>query len=246
MNLKCAIVIPVYRAKINGNENISLSRIKEVFGNKYEIILVYPAGLDISEYAKYQTITNFLPLEKQHFDSLIAYSNLMMKAYFYKQFLAFEYILIAQLDTFIFENNLNEWCNSGYDFIGAPWIDAAWIGELKQKYFWIDKVVNPVGNGGLSLRRVKKFYWGCILLKPILWIWKTKWHEDMFWGTVAGRILPFFKVPNVKIALKFAMEENPRKCYELNDYKLPFGCHAWEKFEPVFWAMHLKEYGYMI
>lgn len=246
MNQKCAIVIPVYRAEINGNENISLSRILEVFGDRHHIILVHPEGLNISQYAEYKGITNYIPMKKEYFISVLSYSELMTKPYFYKHFLQFDHILIAQLDTFIFENNLDYWCNSGFDYIGAPWIDSVWIKELKKKISWIDKFINPVGNGGLSLRQVKKFYYGSIVLKPILLFWKAKWHEDFFWGSVAGRVLPFFKVPDVKTALKFAIEENPEKCYLLNESKLPFGCHAWEKFEPEFWAKHLESYGYKI
>ena len=33
----------------------------------------------------------------------------------------------------------------------------------------------------------------------------------------------------------FAFEANPRHCYEINKKKLPFGVHAWEKWDKKFW-----------
>ena len=35
-------------------------------------------------------------------------------------------------------------------------------------------------------------------------------------------------------------ELEPRYLYNLNQKKLPFGCHAWEKHEPDFWKNHIK------
>src|SRR5690606_21812645 len=135
---------------------------------------------------------------------------------FYKRFLDYKFILIYQLDTFIFENNLDEWCKYDIDYVGAPWIDAEWIKKLKNKISFIDKIILPVGNGGLSLRKVKKFYYGSIYLYPLGIIWKKKWHEDFFWTTVGARLIPFFRVPDVKEALRFSFEEHPRECFKIN------------------------------
>jgi Protein of unknown function (DUF5672) len=244
MNQQCAIVIPAYRAKLDWNERISLDRAKQVFKNQYDIILVYPEGMDLSLYKSYDVFTQFIPMKAKYFSSVLMYSNLMNLSYFYQPFLTYKFILLYQLDTFVFENNLEQWCNSGYDYIGAPWIKAQWIEDLKKKFSWIGQFIYPVGNGGLSLRNVKKFYYGSIFLRPISLFWQAKWHEDFFWGSVAHRLIPGFKVPNVGTALQFAFEEHPQECYELNNHKLPFGCHAWEKFEPEFWKKHIGNYGY--
>ena len=47
--------------------------------------------------------------------------NLMLSPFFYESFLDFKYVLIHQLDVFIFKDELNYWCNQNYDYIGAPW-----------------------------------------------------------------------------------------------------------------------------
>jgi len=245
MKNKVAIVIPNHRATLKWNEDISLRRCKEVFSG-YDVIVVHPEGMDKSEYKKYDIISGYIPLKAKYFSSESMYNRLMNTPYFYRYFLEYDYILIYQLDTFIFENNLKEWCAMDIAYVGAPWIDSTWINNLKKKISWIDKFIYPVGNGGLSLRKVKPFYYGSIFLFPLALCWKGKWHEDFFWTSVAKRLIPGFRIPDVHTALKFAFEEHPERAYELNGKKLPFGCHAWEKFNTQFWAAHLKDYGYDI
>jgi len=245
MKPKIAIVIPNHRATLKWNEDISLKRCKEVFGN-YDVILVHPEGLQTEEYNKYNIISKFIPLKSKFFKNEDRYNRLMNLPYFYRFFLKYDYILIYQLDTFVFENNIEQWCDGKVDYIGAPWINSSWVAKLKEKISWIDKVIYPVGNGGLSLRKVKTFYYGSIFLYPLALFWKGKWHEDFFWSSIAKRLIPGFTIPDTKTALKFAFEEHPEKCFELNGNTLPFGCHAWEKFNTPFWAPHLKRYGYDI
>ena len=245
MKNKIAIVIPNHRGNLKWPEKISLQRCKDVFSN-YDVILVHPEGMDLEEHRSYGIIKKFIGLEPKYFSSDKMYNRLMNIPYFYKNFLDYDYILIYQLDTFVFENNLEEWCNMGYTYVGAPWINERWIEENNRKIPGIGRFFNRVGNGGLSLRKVKPFYYGSVFLYPLALFWKGNWHEDVFWTTVAARILPGFKVPDVKTALKFAFEELPEKCYEMNNNTLPFGCHAWEKFNTPFWATHFKKYGYDI
>jgi hypothetical protein len=243
MKNKIAIVIPQHRATLKWNEDISLRRCKEVFSN-YDVILAYPKGIDISEYKKYNVISKYVPLKPEYFSNEAEYNRLMNTPYFYRHFLEYDYILIYQLDTFVFENNLEHWCNMNIDYVGAPWINSTWVNNLKKKITWIDKFIYPVGNGGLSLRKVRTFYYGSIYLYPLALFWKGSWHEDFFWSSVAHRLIPFFKIPDTATALKFAFEEHPSNAYDLNNHELPFGCHAWEKFDTEFWRPHLKKYGY--
>jgi hypothetical protein len=154
--------------------------------------------------------------------------------------------LIHQLDAFVFEDQLDFWCSKDYDYIGAPWIDATWIKKLKEKISWIDTCIYPVGNGGFSLRKVKTFYYGSVFLAPIVsFLWKKRWNEDFFWSSLAHRLIPGFRIPQVIEARLFAIEEYPSLAYKNNGNTLPFGCHAWEKYEPEFWRAHIEALGYM-
>ena len=72
----------------------------------------------------------------------------MLSSEFYRRFSKFEYILIYQLDAFVFKDQLNYWCKKGYDYIGAPWFEGFHLTKTGVN-------IIGVGNGGFSLRRVK-------------------------------------------------------------------------------------------
>jgi hypothetical protein len=62
---------------------------------------------------------------------------------------------------------------------------------------------------------------------------------DQFWSREARRYLPSFRVASVAEALGFAFEAAPRECFERNGRRLPFGCHAWAKYDRAFWEPFL-------
>jgi hypothetical protein len=64
-------------------------------------------------------------------------------------------------------------------------------------------------------------------------------NNDYFWSFAASRYLPSFRVAPVREGLRFAFETSPRRCFELNGGQLPFGCHAWPKYDREFWAPYL-------
>jgi hypothetical protein len=65
--------------------------------------------------------------------------------------------------------------------------------------------------------------------------------EDLFWSFEAPKFDESFKVPTPEEALPFAFEVAPRWCYEKNNRGLPFGCHAWEKYDRDFWIEILND-----
>jgi hypothetical protein len=156
-------------------------------------------------------------------------------------------MLIYQLDAWIFKDELIDWCLKDYDYIAAPWMDVNFVSRywkensrIGQYLSYFNISPNMVGNGGFSLRKVKKF----ILLLKIFKKKAEKWYinanEDFFWSLYVPYYYPFFKVPSKKIALSFAFETQPEICFEQNDYMLPMGCHAWEKNNPYFWKAFIK------
>ena len=82
-----------------------------------------------------------------------------------------------------------------------------------------------------------------------MFIWNEKngtMHEDVFWSLYVPSLNPFFKLPNIYTALKFSFEKFPSKCFKENNQQLPFGCHAWGKYEFEFWKPFIKNYGYNV
>ena len=140
---KVAVVIPTYSEKLAKHELISLHQLCKVLGN-YDKFFVAPEGLKI-EYGDFASGIRVEYFPKAFFKSTITYSQLLLSENFYARFAGYEYILIHQLDVFVFKDRLMEFCQLGYDYIGAP--------ALKYVPLWrfIDA---RVGNGGLSLRKV--------------------------------------------------------------------------------------------
>lgn len=64
-------------------------------------------------------------------------------------------------------------------------------------------------------------------------------NEDCFWSFKARDHYPAFRIAPVSDALNFSFEMAPRRCFELNGRRLPFGCHAWSKYDRAFWEPYL-------
>jgi len=92
--------------------------------------------------------------------------------------------------------------------------------------------------------RLPKKYWKGIRMfnnvrRHIRYDLKTGRFEDWFWAVDAQRYMPGFRIAPVDLALQFGFEVDPRDCYERTNRRLPFGCHAWARYDRAFWEPHL-------
>jgi Protein of unknown function (DUF5672) len=228
-----AIVIPIYKQEMSSSERVSFERALKVFPEN-DIIIVSPKSLNLDNYLALSPTLKVNTFDDYFFENITGYNELMLSVGFYERFLNYKYILIYQLDAYVFENQLNYWEKANYDYVGSPWLIPPPIASNKKPKVNIQHwFVNRVGNGGLSLRKVKTHYWTMIFYWILIKFFPL--NEDMFLGILMDFINPFFKKPKAMEALKFAFEMQPRKSFELNNHQLPFGVHAWEKYDPEFW-----------
>jgi hypothetical protein len=61
------------------------------------------------------------------------------------------------------------------------------------------------------------------------------YNEDVFWAIEASKFDSAFRVAPAKEALPFAFEVSPRWSYQKMKCRLPFGCHAWTRYDRDFW-----------
>lgn len=234
--IEAAIVIPVYKSVPSESEIESFKQCLRILG-KHPIVFVTPTGLDISLYTIYmhdQIQWDLIPFASSYFTSTTGYSQLLLSRSFYKHFENYRYILIYQLDAWVFRDELHEWCALNMDYVGAPWLEAPPITSGKRPIINLSKhLVNKVGNGGFSLRKVQSHLkwaiWASTIFKLI------PKNEDIIWSL----FVPFKKPTSLK-ALEFAFEMDPEKSFEINKRQLPFGCHAWEKYNPEFWNRYIS------
>lgn len=255
---KQLIVIPIYKTELTNEEVISLKQCFKILG-KHSIKFIAPLGLEITFYEK--IVNEKLVIEyfdPTFFKNISGYNRLMLSLDFYSRFKSFDYMLVYQLDCYVFRDELEFWCNKGYDYIGAPWLEEFYYRKTRSeklkflirrffnlkmnKYINKDILVYQVGNGGFSLRKISKFIY-TLQHTDFNAIDKFKesndpmalFNEDIFWSFEAKKI----KKPNYKIASKFALDLGADIGIRLNNGELPFGCHAWNK-KYYYWNKYIK------
>ena len=261
------VLIPLYKEQPTDDEIKSLNQVLRVL-SLHDIRFVCPENLDMS---KYDEIVGYgLPKERfafEFFDGIEGYNKLMTNMSFYKRFSDYEYMLIYQLDAWVFSDQLSMWCSKGYDYVGAPWFELHKTHEDGYG-FWC------CGNGGLSLRRIAKFvketspstkflsnkeifktYFGNIKTWPqgierlfgrknnMVWYKKKRsdlWEDTFFSYGLEGTIHEM-KRPSPEEAAEFSFECSPAYLYEFLGKRLPFGCHGWRKYQyEEFWSKYIN------
>lgn len=260
-------MIPIYRDQPQPMEVLSLQRCLAIL-SKYPLVFVGPAGLDRSwyeEFCKKKQGVTFEEFDPGYFSSIEGYSELLTSNKFYERFLQFRFILIHQLDAYVFNDSLQHWCSLDFDYIGAPWINALWHDDvcngIKVKIFrkqsfvqrqltklsWLLRGLRAskglrVGNGGFSLRKVKTFRGLALDARDP----GVDYNEDLYWSMYIPLTDPDFKVADVDTALGFCFDSNPSLCLSLNRGQLPFAAHAWYRDQDVykgnvdFWKTYIK------
>lgn len=253
-NKGVVVVVPVYKAAPVEDELRYFQHNMAVL-KTYQVILVAPEGLDLSAYKTHREIRSeyFSP---NFFKGLEGYNRLMLSKEFYKRFSSFEYMLICQLDAFIFKDSLKEWCRKDYDYVGAPWVNKPLFLFLyvlvktglknSLRLLLTRNIMKAVGNGGLSLRKIKTFIESDNKNVPRN-TWKA--NEDIYWSFFARRSNGgFITKPKASEAALFSIEIAPAALMKKQNYELPMGIHAWERYKPGFWnapiQLALGESGY--
>lgn len=225
MKEKVVIVIPFYQINLNDGEKISLEQTKKIFKNRP---IVYISPERIRESIKEDCRVEYF--EDYFFDGREGYNELMLSPQLYDRFKDFEYILICQLDVFIFEDRLDYFCNMNFDYIGAPWLKGA------KSYEGNGYKVTYVGNGGLSLRNVEKMSVFLKNNKPQRAFW-----EDYYISSFDNEL----KIAPLEYALEFAFEGELKRCFEITK-KLPMGIHGWWRFDLDFIKETIEKAGYCL
>lgn len=238
------VVIPIYKADLSDLERKALEQAYTVLSN-HTITVIKPQSLDLSKLESEFPKIELASFEDAYFKGISGYNKLMLSTAFYAYFRPnYQYILIYQLDAYVFSDELTEWCNKGFDYVGAPWLkkpiyQLPVIKQFMRFVHWRkvragkpskQSFYNKIGNGGLSLRKVESHYQATLAHhQKIDWYLSQErshfYNEDVFWAME----VPEFKYPLPLEAIKFAFDKYPAYCYKLNNQKLPMGCHAWYK-----------------
>ncbi len=236
------VVIPVYKQKITENERKNIKNTIQKL-NSLDIFFVTYKGSHIKTYKEFEG-AGFKLFDQKFFKNIEGYNKLLMSLQFYRSFFSYDYMLIVQTDAYIIKDlaDLKRLVKKGYDYWGAPWVTGyevyrflfndyeTWLrGFPILKWLFLGKKREVfVGNGGLSLRRIKKTYF--LLLQKWLYVKSWEGNEDLFFAVHGRKNLCLYKVAAVEDAETFSLEVNMRK--KIRKGEIPFGIHGWEKYYP--------------
>lgn len=269
--MKACVVIPIYTDVIIAFEQIAMDQCFRILG-QHPIYFVAPQRLEtyISNHHYVTTgEASYKIFDDAFFADIMAYNRLLKFTGFYGSFINYDFMLIHQLDAFVFKDELLYWCTQGYDSIGAPLFEGHTDATAQS-------AMVSQGNGGFCLRNIRKCYDIVRRYKKLTYTrtfedanrpfyinfyryikhqvvftysrypYQPIINEDLFWAEVIPANIPGFNVPAPEVALKFSFEMNPEILYRMNHEQLPFGCHAWWKYNLNFWLPHLNKFGYHI
>ena len=258
-----AVVVPLSnRTEFTPEEHVSFRHLTHFLG-KYDKYFVLPKSLEFDHPG-----FGHKRFDDRFFGSLSAHNKLLFSPRFYRAFRDYKYILMYHLDALVFSDQLMQWCETDLDYIGAPWIncdDSAWVrvprvGNMGFSLIKIESFLK-VFHSNVSwvepdeywksfcaknpkyvqyLHSPKKYLKRLRVFNGARWA-MSKWTRgaDLFWSDEATTFHPEFKVAPFQMGLRFAFEVAPRLCFEQNNYTLPFGCHAWSRYDREFWEPYL-------
>ena len=218
-NKRCVIVVPIYKEYLNIDDKMSLQHLIDVL-DEHDICFVCPKSIVCCEIENFHNNhTSTWKIDDLWMKSRDSYGKLCNSTFFYQHFkdLGYEYMLIYQLDAWVFRDELDYWCEQGYDYIGAPFFVHGFMENNKY-----------VGNGGFSLRKLDSMinYINANGPKP-----PHYGGDDGYFVMNYGNMLNF---PTKEIASEFSLEVFPTEQFQ-GKTKLPFGCHAYKKYDWPFW-----------
>jgi hypothetical protein len=258
-----AIVVPTSsHAVFSADEEISLRHLAHFLGT-YDRYFVSPKGLTVTRPG---FATESFPTHC--FGNARAHNRLMFSTEFFERFRRYRYILMYHLDALVLSDQLVRWCETDLDLIGAPWLyseDSPWVDRPRvgNGGFALMKIESHLKVLRSTRRAVDpEEYWRSLsastspwrrwlhlpqkYLKRLSVLNNVRWEMrrwpgncDLFWSDEAVRYWPDFRVASVEQGLEFAFEASPRMCFELNHRRLPFGCHAWARYDRAFWEPYL-------
>jgi hypothetical protein len=240
MSNSIIVVIPVYMAILPKLEEFSLDYSIVVMRGR-NICFLAPKDLDVSYYLKRYPEIPIEYFESFHFTSISDYNRLLLGIELYQRFLSNEFLLILQPDAIVLRDELDAWIALPFDYVGAPWPRGYELFVNLDNFSGNrGKRVNvTVGNGGFSLRRIRKTLALFAEFPEALNMFRQSGSSEDLFFSVMGSLSRDFVIPNEMTASRFSLELEPSYYVAINDGQLPMGAHAWWKYEPEFWRAQI-------
>jgi hypothetical protein len=207
-------------------------------------------------------------------ESRQAYNRLMISPLVYNALAGCSHVLVHEPDAMVLRDELDYWCRQSFDYIGAPWFDGfaaakpnarlIGVGNFGLSLLRLEAVTEVLGSRqrwypwsriardltkGLSgsagrLRQACRAITATGQLRKAWQIYDG--HCDIFWSEIVPHIVPSFRIAPIDQAIRFCWEVLPAQCFDMCNRQLPFGFHAWSKYDRHFLTPHLIASGVVL
>lgn len=229
--MNCCVVIPIYKDNPGKDDIHSLQQcLRKLW--KHDIFIITFNGLDKHSYdifiKRNKAHCQYEYFDKEFFDSIAGYNRLMISEQFYNRFSSYDYLLIYQLDAYIFKDELSKWCSLNYGFLGAPLPQDLSI-AVEDAHNKISK--NKISltrsfNGGASLRKISDFIQVIKENRGTIHEW---YNDGLNEDIIFSALFLNKELPSDAEAREFSIDMFPKEEFEKNGRKLPMLCHGWTK-----------------
>lgn len=266
LTIRPVIVVPTHVTRPSPQEVISLRQCDKVFRDR-EIVLVVPDSLELRAYRELLPYSSVLRVEPHWMSSRRAYNRMMISPLLVNALEGYSHMLVHEPDAIVLRDELDYWCGQPQDYIGAPWFegfatpapDANVLGvgnsgfslhrlaalkrlvTSRKRWYPYRQVAKDLIRGarGNKLR----LHRGLIALGragQLRGAWNLyEGNCDRFWSVIASRVESSYTIAPLEQAVRFAWEVLPSRCMEMTRGQLPFGIHAWSKYDSDFLLPHL-------
>ena len=148
----CVVVVPLHALELEANEVLALIHALYQLSD-YEFLLLHKHSIAAVELldrlreiacSKTRAI-HCIEVADECLTSIDSCNRMLLQAWLCRLFSAWDYLLIFQLDAWMLGSNIQVWLQKAFSYSGA-----LWTGHLGP-----DTPDSGVGNGGLSLRKVR-------------------------------------------------------------------------------------------
>ncbi len=270
MKSKPVVIVPTHLARPTPVEIVSLRQCGKILGQR-DIVIVAPSSLDLGAYREFLPGASEMRVEPHWMSSIQAYNRMMISPVIVSQLEGYTHMLLHEPDAIVFRDELDYWCRQTQDYIGAVWFegfadatpDAPVIGvgnsgfslhrldalrrlvTSRQRWYPYrqaakDLVRGLQGNGN-RMRLGLKALGQAGQLRGAWQLYEG--HCDAFWSNLVPQLDAEFKIARVEDAVRFSWEVRPARCLQMTGGKLPFGIHAWAKYDLEFLVPYLVDAG---
>jgi hypothetical protein len=256
MTERVVVVIPTHKHILDDADEVSIKQCVRILRD-HPKILAHPMQVDGAALASRYGLDGAEAFPDSSFSSYTNYNRTIRSMQFYERFLRYDYILLHELDAFVFSDQLLEWCTLGYDYVGAP-LGAVrrsaetyvadgylpWWCHYERARSCAKVERRQLLNGGFALRKTRTLYWISRIWRKKVGLWGK--NDDLFWSLAAPGFWPWLRLPTAAVAARFALMVDVQDWLDKADGELPFGCHGWPRYETDVWRPYLAAFGYRI